>query len=295
MTREDAERLLESSREPGFLERAPEGKEVERAVRWFAANGEAESVAELAGNTWRIWLVSGEVATGRRVLAVALDAGEGKPSRARAFALYGDGVLAFRADAMADSQTRNEEALETARAAGDREAEALALVGLSRVALRAGDYTRVRALAAQARELTRALEPGAAAAPLHLLAAGTRLAGDYDEAAALYDESLELARRLGDSRSVGMELHNLGHVELHRGNAEVAQRHFAERRDVCNPDDPYDTAMTYLNEAAVALASGERDRAAELLTQSESTLEGAGIVLDPDDAFEVEWLRSRLA
>jgi hypothetical protein len=52
--------------------------------------------------------------------------------------------------------------------------------------------------------------------------------------------------------------------------------------------------MTHLNQAALAFAAGDSNRAADLLEQTESTLESAGIVLDPDDAFEVEWLRDRL-
>jgi tetratricopeptide (TPR) repeat protein len=127
-----------------------------------------------------------------------------------------------------------------------------------------------------------------------MLAAGTRLAGDHDEAIELYTESLELNRRLGDSRMVGMELHNIGHVELHRGNLDAAERCFAECADVRNHDDPYEAAMTHLNHAALAFARGDRERAAELLRRTQSTLEGAGIVLDPDDAFEVEWLHDQL-
>jgi len=52
--------------------------------------------------------------------------------------------------------------------------------------------------------------------------------------------------------------------------------------------------MTYLNQAGIAFARADRDRALELLRETESTLANAGIVLDPDDAFEVDWLRSRL-
>ena len=110
----------------------------------------------------------------------------------------------------------------------------------------------------------------------------------------LYTESLELNRRLGASRMVGVELHNIGHVELHRGNVDVAERCFAECADIRSGDDPYDAAMTHLNQAALAFAAGDRERTAELLGRTESTLASAGIVLDPDDAFEVDWLRSRL-
>jgi tetratricopeptide (TPR) repeat protein len=303
MTREEAERLVALAREAklvgpeaaSWVERlAPEREGLVKAARFLAEKGNEEAAAELAANVWRLWLVLGDVAGGRQLLAAALDAGERRPSRARALALYGDGALAFRAGAQTESQDRNEAALEAARAVGDREAEALALVGLSRVSFRDGDYTRVRSLAAEARELTRDLDAAAGVAPLHLLAAGTRLAGDYDEAIELYTESLELNRRLGDSRMVGMELHNIGHVELHRGNVDAAERCFSEFAKARNPNDLYESAMTRLNQAALTFARGDRERAAELLRRQESTLEGAGIVLDPDDAFEVDWLREQL-
>jgi hypothetical protein len=290
---EEAERLLALARE-GDLERLrPEQDSLEDAVRFFVASGRDEEAVELAAGVWRLWHVSGDAAGGRRFLAAALEGG-GAPSRARALALYGDGLLAFREGAQEESQARNEAALAAARAAGDREAESLALVGLSRVALRNGDYDRVRSLAREARELVRDAGPEADVAPLHLLAAGTRLAGDYDHAAELYAESLELNRRLGAGRMVAMELHNMGHVELHRGDLAAAERCFAECDELRNVDDPYEAAMTHLNQAAVACVRGERERAAELLHRTEATLAAAGIVLDPDDAFEVEWLRERL-
>jgi tetratricopeptide (TPR) repeat protein len=303
VTREEAERLLALAREAdltgpdasSWVDRLkPVREELVGAARFLAENGQEEAAAELATNVWWLWFLSGDLVGGRQLFTAALDVGEGSPSRAMALALYAAGRLAFRAGAQSESQERNKAALEAARAVGDREAEALALVGLSRVAFRDGNYARVRSLAAEAREFTRDLDPAAGAAPLHMLAAGTRLAGDYDEAVELYSESLELNRRLGDSRGVGMELHNIGHIELHRGNVDAAERCFAELAKIRNPDDPYETAMTHLNQAALAVARGDRERAAELLQRTESTLEGAGIVLDPDDAFEVDWLRDQL-
>jgi tetratricopeptide (TPR) repeat protein len=304
VTRQEAERLLVLSREVDFFgpdaERwvdrlSFEREQLEEAVSWFAENDGEEAAAQLAANVWRLWFVTGDIAGGRRLLKTALDAGEGMQSRARALALYADGICAFRAGAQAESQTRNEAALEIARAVNDKEAEALALVGLSRVALREGEYDRVRSLATEARELARDLDPSAVVMPLHLLAAGTRLAGDHDEAVALYTESIELNRELGDTNMVGMEFHNLGHVELHRGNVDGAECCFAESAEVRSGGNPYDVAMTHLNQAALAFAAAENERAAELLGLTESTLESAGIVLDPDDAFEVDWLRGRLA
>jgi len=303
VTEQDAARLLELSREADFLgpdartwvNRLRPERQLVDAARSFVENGRSGDAAELAANVWRLWQVTGDPAGGRELLAVALDVDRPEPSRARALALYGDGLFAFRQGTQEDSRRRNEEALEVARAVGDAEAASLALVGLSRVAFREADYDRVRTLAEQARELVRDAGATSNIAPLHMLAAGTRLSGDLDGAVQLYEESLELNRKLGDSRMIAGELHNLGHVELHRGNIGAAQRAFAEADSLRSGDDPYDLAMAQLNQAALAYERGDRSAAAERLRSCQSTLADAGIALDPDDAYEVAWLEERVA
>jgi ATP/maltotriose-dependent transcriptional regulator MalT len=177
---------------------------------------------------------------------------------------------------------------------GDDEAEAYALVGLSRVALRDGDYAEVVGLAERARALVRD-DRDASVAPLHMQAAGTRLLGRYDEARALYEESLVLNRSRGDARMTAMELHNLMHVELHRGDVAAAERRFEEWRSMVGASaDPYDGAMWSLNNAAFAVVRGDPKRAteSELRDEAEERLAAAGIVLDPDDASELHHLRT---
>jgi tetratricopeptide (TPR) repeat protein len=209
--------------------------------------------------------------------------------------LYRQRLDAFRRGDQAGSCALNEEALELACVEGDRAGEALALVGLSRVAFREGDNERVKELALVARDLARKTgDRSAEAAPLHMVAAGTRLTGEYDEARALYLESLELNRSLDNTRLVAVELHNLGHVELHRGDVASAERLFADRRELRNADDPYERAMDALNDAALAAAHGDSSRAEKSLRLSEETLAAAGIVLDPDDRFELDGLRDRI-
>ncbi len=273
---------------------SPMREQLVESARVLVEHGEADKAAELAAGSWRVFHVLSDTTRGRAMLTAALAVGNARPSSARAMALYADGLLAFREGKQAESRARNEEALAVARAIGDRQVHALALVGLSRVALRDGDYARVRQLAAAARELVRDLDASADAAPLHLLAAGTRLAGDYDQAAKLYAESLELNRNLGDRRGQGMEHVNLGYVELHRGQIARAERHFADSDRFRNLDDAYEQATTHLTRAALAFAKGDRKRAATQLERGTSILEDAGIALDPDDAFEVQWLRDRL-
>jgi tetratricopeptide (TPR) repeat protein len=218
-----------------------------------------------------------------------------EPSRAKALALYGDGLLAFMVGAHDDSRARSEASLQSARAVQDPEALALAHLGLSRVAFLDGDFDRARSLAAQARGFAHALDPAMGQAPLHMDAQGTRFTGDYEAAAALFEESLALNRRLGDLGMVGVELHNLGHVEIHRGNIDAAERYFAECEQLGASDDAYGASMTHLNRAVVAFARGEDDRARALLGDAESLLGEADFYPAPDDRFELDWLRERLA
>jgi hypothetical protein len=91
---------------------------------------------------------------------------------------------------------------------------------------------------------------------LHVHAQAVRLSGGYEEAALLFERSL----------------HNLGHVEIHRGNVDAAAEHFAQ---VPHSDDDYGRAMANLNDAQIAFAGGDVERAG-------------------DDRFELDWLREQL-
>ena len=265
------------------------------ACRFLIESGDRDAALELAANTWRLWMMTRDLAGGRAFLAAVLDGGDATPSRERALALYGDGLLAFWQGAHDESRRRNEAALAAARAVDDPEALALARLGLSRSAFSAGDFAGARSLARQAREHAYGLEPAMGQAPLHLHAQGTRFAGDLDEAAALFEESLALNRRLDDEGMVGVELHNLGHVEIHRGNVDAAERLFTELEALTGGDDPYGRALARLNEGVVAFARDDRDRAATLLAEVDAVLAESGTELAPDDRYEVEALRDRLA
>ena len=104
MTREEADRLLELAREARltgpetatWVERlSPERDALREAAEWLVAGGEAEAATELAAAVWRLWLLRGEPADGRRLLAPVLDR-DARATSARARALYADGALAFR-------------------------------------------------------------------------------------------------------------------------------------------------------------------------------------------------------
>jgi hypothetical protein len=59
-------------------------------------------------------------------------------------------------------------------------------------------------------------------------------------------------------------------------------------------DAPYDLAMSDLERGALAAVRGDMSSAEELLAVAEKRLRDAEVVLDPDDAFELAWIREAL-
>jgi tetratricopeptide (TPR) repeat protein len=275
--------------------RTPDPQLLERRHDFAAAACalDAESATELAANSWRLWMAARDISGGRAFLADVLDAGDRVPTAARAIALYGDGLFAFWEGAREACRSRNEVALEVAQKTADEQAVLLAHLGLSRTLLDEGDYTAACEHAEAARRgaarFGDAMEQGA----LHMHAQATRLAGDYDAAAELFTESLALNRRLDAQGMVDVELHNLGHVEVHRGNVEAAERYLSE---TTYGDDEYGEAMRRLNDAAIAFLRGDLERAGSSLDAAEATFAGSAMeAVAVDDRFELDWLRKQLA
>ena len=184
--------------------------------------------------------------------------------------------------------------MDIARAAGDVRGECDGLTGMARLALRQGDYSDVVHLARQARTKARqADDPAAEASPLHLEAAGVRLQGRYEDARGLYLESLALNERLGNEHAMTMEHHNLGWVDLHRGDVDAAEGWFRER-DATTTADAYGDAWVQLNWAAVAAMRGAKDEAKHRFEAGKTALEKLAVTLDPDDQMELDWLAAKV-
>lgn len=247
-------------------------------------------LAEVALN-WRDWLARGEIEEGAARVREALAApGAEAPSLERVRVLYAAHIFAFRLGR--PSRDAAQQTLELARELRDVRGECDGLTGLARAALREMDYEQVVRFAAEGvRKARESEDERAEIAPLHLHAAGVRLSGDYDRARDLYLESLALAEQLGDERMMGVEFHNLGWVELHRGDIESASRMFAER-DARSGVDAYGDAWQELNAAALAFARGSREEALPLLESGRQKLDQLGVALDPDDQAEMDWLMS---
>src|SRR5690242_1770869 len=173
-----------------------------------------------AAEHWREWFNRGEFDEGAARIGEALDApGADTPSVDRVRVLYGAHLFAFRRGE--PSRRYAQQTLDLARELGDVRGESDGLTGLARAALREGQYEEVARFAAEGVQKARdAGDTAAEGSPLHLQAAGLRLSGDHERAREVYLESLTLADRLGDERGKQIEFHNLGWVELHRGDID---------------------------------------------------------------------------
>ena len=264
------------------------------AARVLLGKGEEEGAVEIASNAWRLWILARDLSGGRAFLASVLDNGEKKPSQARSLALYGDALLAFRQGKIEESRQRSQAALDAALVVNDQEALTLAYLGLSRVAFADGDYDHSLALAVKARDSACDLDRAMGQAPLFLHASATRLTGDYEQAAALFEQSLDLNRKIGDQGMVGAELQNLAFVEIHRRNVDAAERYVTECEKLGPENDPYNAAMTNLTRAMIAFARGDKNMSRTLLERAQSMLKEAKVDAGPDDQFEFNWLHGLL-
>jgi tetratricopeptide (TPR) repeat protein len=103
--------------------------------------------------------------------------------------------------------------------------------------------------------------------------------------------SLDLARDLGNEGLVANELHNLGWVELHLGNVEAAEERFREFERAAKA--AYLHPWIDLDRAAIAFARGDVDEARARLAAGETQIAELGLLQDPDDQHELDWLHSR--
>jgi tetratricopeptide (TPR) repeat protein len=132
--------------------------------------------------------------------------------------------------------------------------------------------------------------------PLHMQAVAARMGGDLSQARALYEESIELNRRLGQDRMVAVEHHNLAYVELHDGQRERAAELFKRARSEARRVGHQDLDAYLVGDLAVmAAANGELTAAARFAGSAAAAFKAAGQVPDPDDAAEQEGIRALLA
>lgn len=264
------------------------------AVTRLLSEGELKKAVKLAADSWRVWLVARDPAGGRAFLAPVLGNHTQLNSADHAYVLYGDGLLALWQGNAAESRASNDEALEIALDTGDQRALVLAHLGIARVEVDHGDAERAMIHVLESRLHVQDLGPEWDQAPLFIHAQVCRKMKDFESAASLFAQSVELNRQIDDRGMIMAELENLGRMEARLGSADDAGRHFAESVEVGFAIDKYRRVMMDLNDAMVEAAHRDQAKLRPLVEKIEAAMSDLDMELGWDDGGDWEWVRNSL-
>jgi hypothetical protein len=186
------------------------------------------------------------------------------------------------------------EMLDLSRELDDKENIATALNGLGILAVTRGDNERAGALLEENLSVLRELEESGAATTrkkffvfnlLGVLALNEET--DYAKGISLWEESLALAREVGDAYHVGTTLCNLGYATLLQGDhqcaAVLSEESLEVTRELTNAEI---VPETLVNLGLAALGQGDRERAAASFLEALSMSQNAGRTATVINAFE---------
>jgi non-specific serine/threonine protein kinase len=270
---ERAEPELEGARQPEWLARLDREHDNLRAVlRWARAGGDVEAGLRLAGSLAWYWWEHGHVREGRDRLArlLALPAAAA-PTRGRAAALYGAGLLAFHLAEYAAARDACEESLAIWRSLGDGRGQRAALHILGDVPYITDDYDAARARFEEGLALARSTGDrwGEALFLDHLGNAAITLRTEFARGRALCEQGLAIRRDLNDKWGTAMSLANVGDAYLGLGETATARRMFEEGLRLFRElDNTWGMAIHQCLLAAVALEEGDAEEAQSRLLES---------------------------
>src|SRR6266511_3568839 len=254
--------------------------EISQALGFFLDQGNGDAALRLAGALRLFWMDTGRVDQGRGWLGAALDAHDGSPSLARARALVaaGAGVPAGRSGGCPVVDHPVAGARSAPRApfdggAGPHQPGPDCVAGWRRGRYRAPRPAGIEASGEDLYARSRAV---------HMLTWAAHTAGDLARARALFVDSLELRRRLGDRLGQAVELSNLGDLARGAGEAGAAGELLLGALEIAAELDSRYLLPGLL--ASLAVLAGERgdlERAARLLGASQASYEAAGLVPRP--------------
>jgi non-specific serine/threonine protein kinase len=242
------------------------------ALDW-CRNDERRSAEKLhmVGALWRFWYTHGHYTIGRMALHDALESARtAGPTAAKAKALDGSGVLAWRQGDYSAARVLHGEALEIWRTLGERAGIANSLNWLGNVAYVQRDYAAARALHEESLKIRRELgdERGISSSLINLGNVAYDQ-GEYTSAWKLHEESLIMKRRLHDKYGIASSLNNLGNVAYDRGETEKAmelhRESLAIKREL---GDKWGVAASLVNMGRIAVDGGDQKAARELFEES---------------------------
>ena len=268
---EEAVPYLAGSQQATWLDRLEqEHDNVRAALAWSHMRGAREAGLRLGSALWRFWISRGYLSEGRRQLDALLGEADAVPTAARATALMGAGVLAYKQGDHARATALLQESVALNRRLGAPEGIAAALSNLGVVVWEQGEYARGADLFEESLALRRELgDKRGIAITLNNLGSVAYEQGEYVRANALFEECLGLLRELGDRYGIATALHNLGSVAHFQGAygraSALHEESLALRREL---GDRWGIAASLLNLGNLVLDQGDQTRAAALSEES---------------------------
>jgi predicted ATPase/DNA-binding XRE family transcriptional regulator len=244
------------------------------AMSWALVAGKVETATRLGWALWMFWWLRGHKQEGRRWMEALLE--HNLSASLRTIALAVAGQMAFTQGDYRSCERYLQESLELAREVGDaiRAAHAVYVLGL--LALNSQDLETAKSRLEEALSLY--LETGGndqmvASVRSHL---GTLMLiqDDHDQAAAMMEEGLALARKLGDRLSISNALYSLAQVAQARGDHDSAARRFEEGVTLSEEIGDRSNLGYFLEGLAVVTGvRGETERSARLFGAAEGLLQ----------------------
>src|SRR5215216_1628701 len=219
---EEAELELARPQQRLWVERLEgEYDNLREALSWIFEQGEADLGLRFSGSLWRFWFAQGYLSEGIRWLEQALAGSDPTPSPARVKVLEGMGWLTqFQGD-FERAEAAYDQMLMLSRELGDEGNTATALNSLAGMAVARGDDERATALLEENMAVVQGLDERNTATMLkryHVLTLMGHVAlhgeGDHARGADLWEESLEIAREVGDVLRAGLTLCSLAYAAV---------------------------------------------------------------------------------
>jgi predicted ATPase len=252
------------------------------ALDRFAETGQGEREQRLAGALLRFWQIRGHYAEARHRLEHAAQADQ-RPTKARAWVLFGLGVIVSNGGDDAASRRLFEEALALFEKFGDTFGVARVRMNLGAIAMDEGDFERGRDLF---EESVRAFE---GLGDEHWVVYNTRMLawanyelGDIGRARELHEQVVPRARSIGASHIEASSLGALGEYAVVEGRLQEAVELLGESmRIYLELKDPEFIAANLCRLARVKALSGHPLESSQLLARAEALYQEIGRAIDP--------------
>jgi predicted ATPase/DNA-binding SARP family transcriptional activator len=267
---EEAEQGLLGPQQREWLDRLDaERDNVRAALTWTMDTGEADVGLRIGAALWRYSQLRSLNNELRQRLQGLLALPSGSPStRAKA-----QTMLAALALNQGDRETALwmlEESLSVHRREGDAAMVANALGLLGWAALGAGETDSALSLTLEAHEAASGgASPYLESASLWQVGVCLAVRGEFDDAERTIEEAIDLARRLGNARSVGGSKKSLAGIALLRGDRAMARRLFEESLDIHRSlGDAQGVSHSLSHLAFLALEAGDLEGSRDLVSEA---------------------------